>query len=127
MKIPDFYRLEKITKFSDVTELLSNTRLMVPWGAVGLGMALYDKMSEYVCNRKQFGKSLASYQLIQKKLVEVMANVQIAIVIASQITRIHYDGGGASYGKIAFGKAVCTKVVREAAGIAREALGGNGV
>ena len=73
--IPADRKLPGVNGFQSVAKLLAESRLSVAWNAAGCGLGIYDNMVKYLANRKQFGKSLLSYQLIQDKLVKVMGAV----------------------------------------------------
>jgi acyl-CoA oxidase len=120
------YRLTKVNKFSDVNEALLYSRIMVGWLACGVGLSVYDNLIKYVSGRTQFGKTLTSYQLIQDKIVRVMGNVQAALLMTWNATRLLKEGN-ATIGKVGLAKAYATKLVREAAALGREAAGGNGI
>jgi len=74
------YRLPKVNKFADISEMLLFSRAYVAWLAVGVGLSVYDNMIKYLSQRVQFKKSLTSYQLVQDKIVRVMGNVQAALL-----------------------------------------------
>lgn len=56
---------------------LNNARFGIGWGAIGAAEFCLDQVVEYLKQRKQFSKPLASYQLIQKKLAD--ANTEVVL------------------------------------------------
>jgi glutaryl-CoA dehydrogenase len=105
---------------------LNEARYGIIWGAVGAARDCYECALEYSKNRVQFGKPIASFQLTQQKLVDMMLEITKGTMIALHIGRMK-DEGEARPEHISFGK---LNNVREAIEIAREArtiLGGNGV
>ncbi len=105
---------------------LNEARYAVIWGAMGAARDCYECALEYSKSRIQFGKPIASFQLTQQKLVNMMLEINKGTMIALHIGRMK-DKGEARPEHISFGK---LNNVREAIEIAREArtiLGGNGV
>ena len=105
---------------------LSKARYGIIWGAMGAARDSYECALERSKSREQFGKPIASFQLTQKKLVDMMLEIQKGIMVALHIGRMK-DEGRARPEHISFGK---LNNVREAIEIAREArtiLGGDGI
>ncbi len=105
---------------------LNEARYGIIWGAMGAARDCYECALEYSKSRIQFGKPIASFQLTQQKLVEMMLEINKGTMVALHIGRMK-DEGQARPEHISFGK---LNNVREAIEIAREArtiLGGNGI
>ena len=105
---------------------MNEARYGTIWGAMGAARDCYECALEYSKSRVQFGKPIASFQLTQQKLVNMMLEINKGTMIALHIGRMK-DMGEARPERISFGK---LNNVREAIEIAREArtiLGGNGV
>jgi len=71
-------------------------------------------MIKYLSNRTQFKRTLTSYQLVQDKIVRVMGNVQSALLLTWQSTNLLMEKK-CTVGQVSMAKAICTKLVREAA------------
>ncbi|PLX00815.1 MAG: acyl-CoA dehydrogenase [Marinilabiliales bacterium] len=54
---------------------LNSARYGIAWGAIGAAMDCYDAALKYALERKQFGKPIASFQLQQKKLAEMLTEI----------------------------------------------------
>lgn len=67
---------------------LSQARYGIAWGAMGAAMACFDSTREYLLERKQFDKPLASFQLIQKDLADMYTEIIKAQCINLQIGRL---------------------------------------
>jgi glutaryl-CoA dehydrogenase len=96
------------------------------WGAMGAARDCYETALSYAKGREQFGKPIASFQLIQKKLADMMIEIDKGTLLALHLGRMK-DAGALRPEQISVGK---LNNVREAIKIAREArtiLGGNGV
>ncbi|MDQ3927181.1 MAG: acyl-CoA dehydrogenase family protein [Actinomycetota bacterium] len=105
---------------------LNEARYGIIWGAMGAARDCYECALEYSKNRIQFGEPVASFQLTQQKLVDMMLEINKGTLLALHIGRMK-DDGKLRPEQISFGK---LNNVREAIKIAREArtiLGGNGV
>src|SRR5713226_5301519 len=75
--VPVENRLAFSLSFKDTGRVLTATRPGVAWEAVGHAVAAYEIALTYVKERVQFGKPLASFQIIQNKLASMLANVTI--------------------------------------------------
>jgi glutaryl-CoA dehydrogenase len=105
---------------------LNEARYGIIWGAMGAARDSYEAVLRYSQQRNQFDKPLAGYQLTQRKLVDMVLEIQKGVLVALQTGRLK-DAGKLSPQQISFGK---LNNVREAIAICREArtiLGGNGI
>jgi glutaryl-CoA dehydrogenase len=105
---------------------LNEARYGIIWGAMGAARDAYEAALDYALNRRQFGKPIASFQLTQEKLVDMVLEIQKGLLVALHIGRMK-DAGTLVPEQISFGK---LNNVRTALAIARQArtiLGGNGV
>ena len=105
---------------------LSQARYGIAWGAVGAAMACYDSALQYAKSRIQFDRPIASFQLSQSKLVEMVTEITKAQLLALHVGRLK-DAGKARFQQISLIK---RNNVYQALQIAREArsiLGANGI
>jgi glutaryl-CoA dehydrogenase len=105
---------------------LNEARYGIVWGSMGAARDCFETALEYAKGREQFGKPIASFQLTQEKLVNMMLEIEKGTLLALHLGRMK-DEGALRPEHISFGK---LNNVREAIKIAREArtiLGGNGV
>lgn len=105
---------------------LSQARYGIAWGAVGAAMACYDTALNYAKSRIQFDKPIASFQLTQEKLVNMLTEITKAQLLCIHLGRLK-DQGKARFQHISFAK---RNNVYHALQIAREArtiLGANGI
>lgn len=68
-------RLKLASSFKDTAKVLRMTRAGVAWQAVGCARGAYEHALKYTRERKQFGRPIASFQLIQNHLVEMLSNL----------------------------------------------------
>jgi glutaryl-CoA dehydrogenase len=105
---------------------LNEARYGIIWGAMGAARDAYEVALGYALERRQFGKPIASFQLTQEKLVDMVLEIQKGLLVALHTGRMK-DAGTLVPEQISFGK---LNNVRTAIAIARQArtiLGGNGV
>jgi len=105
---------------------LNEARFGILFGAVGAGRASYEAALAYAKDRVQFSKSIASYQLTQRKLVEMMVKVNQGMLLSVHLGRKHDDGTLTSE-QISFGKMQNVRTALEVAREARSVLGANGI
>jgi glutaryl-CoA dehydrogenase len=105
---------------------LNEARFGILWGAVGAARACYREALEYSLERSQFGKPLASFQLTQKKLAEMVVAVNNASLAALQIGRLK-DDGRLDPAQVSYGKLANVRAALEVARSARTVLGGAGI
>ena len=105
---------------------LNEARYGIMWGVMGVARDSYESALRYSLARHQFGRPIASFQLTQQKLVDMVLEIQKGVLVALQTGRLK-DAGTLRTEQISFGK---LNNVREAIAICRSArtiLGGNGV
>lgn len=105
---------------------LNEARFGIIWGAMGAARACYESALDYSKTRAQFGKPIAGFQLTQRKLVDMLLELNKGTLLALHLGRMK-DAGALLPQQVSFGK---LNNVREALEIAREArtiLGANGI
>ena len=103
-------------------DVLRMTRYLVGWEATGLQMGAYEHALNYAKEREQFGKPIASFQLIQELLAKMLGNVTACQCMMYQLGQIEFTDAQA-----ALAKAFCTSKARETVAWGREIFGGNGM
>jgi glutaryl-CoA dehydrogenase len=124
--VPDFYKLAHANSFRDVNKVLKVTRLGVAWQAVGQQLAAFDVARRYAVERRQFGRPLASFQLVQSQLVQMLGNSVSSMGMMVRLSQLE-DAGEAKDEQSALAKAFTTARMRESVAIGRNLLGGNGI
>lgn len=126
LRLPESAMLPGAKGLGGPFSCLNEARYGIVWGAMGAAKDCYECALEYAKDRIQFGKPIASFQLTQKKLVDMMLEIQKGVLVALRLGRMK-DDGTLHPAQISFGK---LNNVQEALKIAREAraiLGGNGI
>merc|ERR1712039_717759 len=77
--------------------------------------------------RKQFGRPIARFQLVQERLSRMLANCEFMLSMLRQMTLRHDAGDKIKNGNAARAKAACSRLARETIALARENMGGNGI
>ena len=125
-RLPGSAVLEGVGGLRGPLSCLSEARFGIVWGAVGAARACYEAAVEYATTRVQWGRPIAGFQLTQRKLVDMMVELEKAMLVALHLGRLK-DAGTLRPEQISFGK---LNNVREALAIAREArtiLGASGI
>jgi glutaryl-CoA dehydrogenase len=105
---------------------LNEARFGITFGAVGAARACYKSALQYALERRQFGRPIASFQLTQKKLVEMMVAVNNGMLLAIHLGR-KSDEGTLSAEHVNYGKYVNVGMALAVAREARAILGANGI
>ncbi len=105
---------------------LNDARFGIAWGAVGAAIACFEAARRYAVERIQFGKPIGAFQLTQAKLVEMWEGIVTGQLLALRLGELA-DEGRASHLHISMGKRANVRMARDAARVAREILGANGV
>jgi glutaryl-CoA dehydrogenase len=125
-RIPAENMLPNVKGLRGPLSCLNEARFGISWGVTGAARACYETALDYAKTRVQFGKPIASYQLVQQKLVIMATELVKAQLLALQLGRLK-DEGLVHPVQISLAK---RNNVREALKTAREArsvLGANGV
>ena len=105
---------------------LTQARYGIAWGALGAADACYQTALEYAQNRIQFDKPIASYQLQQKKLAEMVTEITKGQLLALHLGRLK-DQGKYSFAQVSMAKMNNVNVAIQIARTARTILGANGI
>ncbi len=125
-RVTEANRLQNARSFRDTAAVLRMTRAGVAWQAVGCAMGAYEHALAYAQKRKQFGKPIASFQLVQDLLVGMLGNITASQCMVLRLSQMQ-DAGVMNDEHASLAKAFCTSKCRETVGFARELLGGNGI
>ena len=124
--VPEFFKLANANSFRDTNKVLKVTRLAVAWQAVGQQLAAFDVARRYAVERSQFGRPIASFQLVQHQLVQILGNAVSSMGMMVRLSQLE-DLGQAKDEQTALAKAFTTARMRESVALGRGILGGNGI
>lgn len=125
-RIPESDRLQKCDSFKDTAKVLRMTRAGVAWQAVGCARGAYEAALKYTKKREQFGKPIASFQLVQNHLVEMVANLTAMQTLCFRLSELQ-DEGLLTDEHASLAKVFCSMRTRDVVSRAREVMGGNGI
>src|SRR6266508_3797826 len=126
VRLPDDAVLPAVVGLKGPFSCLNEARYGIMWGAMGAARDAYESALGYALEREQFGTPVASFQLTQHKLVDMVLEIQKGVLVALRTGRLKY-AGRLRPEQISFGK---LNNVRQAIAICRTArtiLGGNGI
>jgi glutaryl-CoA dehydrogenase len=126
VRIPEANLLPGATDFSKANDLLRDSRAWVGWQAAGIQLAAFDIARAYSLERKQFGRELAKFQLVQQQLSEILGNATASLGLMAHLARIQTEGK-LEMAQAAMSKATTTRMARASVAMGRSLLGGNGV
>lgn len=105
---------------------LDSARYGIAWGAIGAAMDCYDSARRYAKERIQFGKPIASFQLVQKKLAEMLTEITKAQLLNWKLGKM-MDEGKATTPQISMAKRNSVEMALNIAREARQIHGGMGI
>ncbi len=105
---------------------LTQARFGIVWGAVGAAMACYHAALEYSKDRKQFDRPIASFQLVQQKLVHMVSEITKGQLLAHRLGQLK-DQGRLRPEHVSLAKRNNVGNALEIARLARDILGANGI
>ncbi len=126
VEVPAANRLPGANSFKDTARVLAGTRSTCAWAALGHAVAAYDTALTYAKRREQFGRPLCSFQIVQDRLVKMLAEVTSMQLYCLQIGRLA-ERGELSDTIAGLAKLNNTRKARQVCAEARDMLGGNGI
>jgi glutaryl-CoA dehydrogenase len=124
--VPETNRLPGAHTFKDAGAVLAQTRNTVAWAALGHATAAYDAAASYCRQRTQFGRPLVSFQLVQQRLVTMLAELCGMQLYCLRLGRLIEEGTFTDT-IAALAKMHNTGKARQIILEARDLLGGNGI
>lgn len=118
--------LPKVTGLKGPLSCLTQARYGIAWGALGAADNCYQTALEYATSRIQFDKPIASFQLQQRKLAEMVTELTKGQLLAYQLGR-RKDAGSYTPAQVSMAKMNNVHVALEIARTARTMLGANGI
>jgi len=126
VRVPEENRLPGARSFKDTGKVLAATRSTCAWAALGHATSAYDTALRYALQRRQFGEPLASFQIIQQRLVSMLADLTAMQLYCLQIGRLA-EAGRLTETVAGLAKMHNTRKARAITADARDMLGGNGI
>ncbi|MDJ0959732.1 MAG: acyl-CoA dehydrogenase family protein [Acidimicrobiia bacterium] len=126
VRLPGEAMLPNVVGLKGPLSCLNEARFGIMFGAVGAARACYEAALAYAGERVQFDVPIASFQLIQRQLVEMMIGVNRGMLTSIHLGRMR-DAGTLGSEHISFGKMDNVRMALEVARTARSVLGANGI
>ena len=126
VRVPADSRLPGANSFKDTGRVLACTRLTAAFAALGHAVGSYDAALSYCRTRKQFGKPLISFQIVQERLVRMLAEVTAMQLYCLRVGRLG-EQNGLRDTIAGLAKMNNTSRARHVIAEARDLLGGNGI
>ena len=105
---------------------LTQARYGIAWGALGALEAVYEEARAFAQHRSTFGQPIASRQLVQAKLVDMLTDHTKGLMLAWRLAVLK-DEGKLNYSHVSLAKRENVRAALKAARTAREILGGSGI
>jgi len=125
-EVPEINRLQNGNSFKDTANVLRMTRAGVAWQAVGCARGAYESALRYTNERKQFGRTISSFQMVQNLLVEMLSNLTAMQAMVCRLSQLQ-DQNKLTDEQASLAKVFCSLRTRDIVSHARELFGGNGI
>jgi glutaryl-CoA dehydrogenase len=125
-RVPKENRLPEAHGLKAPLMCLNQARYGISWGVVGAAMACYEEALNYCRERRQFGKPIASFQLVQEKLVDMLTEITKAQLLCFRLGQLK-DAGKVKHTQVSLAKRNNCRIALDVARKARDLLGGNGI
>jgi glutaryl-CoA dehydrogenase len=124
--VPESARLPKADGLGSTLSVLTHSRYGVGWDGLGQASDCYETALAYAKEREQFGQPIASFQLVQQKLVEMVNEISLSQLLSIHVGRLK-DAGELDPATVSMFKMNNVAKARRIAALARDVLGGNGI
>ncbi len=119
-------RLPNVQGLKSALACLNQARAGIAWGAIGAAVACYTEALNYAKERIQFDRPIASFQLVQAKLVDMLTEITKAQLLAYRLSRLK-ESGRDRHQMVSMAKRNNVAVALDIARQARDILGANGI
>jgi glutaryl-CoA dehydrogenase len=126
VRVPVEHRLANARTFADTARVLTHSRQGVAWEALGHALAAYEAAVTYAGERHQFGRPIASFQLVQDKLSHMLADITSMQLLCLRMAQLDADGR-VTLAHASLAKLQTASAARRVCALARDVLGGNGI
>jgi glutaryl-CoA dehydrogenase len=124
--VPESARLPHAEGLGSTLSILTHSRYGVGWDGLGQAADCYETALAYAKEREQFGQPIASFQLVQQKLVQMVNEISLSQLLSIHVGRLK-DAGELDPATVSMFKMNNVAKARQIAATAREVLGGNGI
>lgn len=125
-EVPEENRMPNGNGLKSPLMCLTQARYGISWGANGAAMACYEEAVDYAKTRVQFNKPIASFQIVQMKLVRMLTEITKGQLLSLQLGRLK-DQGKATFQRVSMAKRNNVEQAMVTARMARDILGAAGI
>jgi glutaryl-CoA dehydrogenase len=125
-RIPIINQLPGASGLAGPLSCLNQARYGIAWGAIGAALACYEEAVEYAKTRIQFDKPIASFQMIQEKLVYMLSEITKGQLLCLQLGKLK-DEGKVTPQQVSLAKMNNVYHALQIARTARDILGASGI
>lgn len=126
VKLPKDALLPKTEGLKSALQCLNQARFSIVWGVLGAAEACFEEAIGFALERKVFSKSIASFQLVQRKLAIMASRITQGQLLAYRLSQLK-DEGKLHHSHVSLGKQANVEIALEVARMARDILGANGI
>jgi glutaryl-CoA dehydrogenase len=126
VKLPGSAVLPGVSGLKGPLSCLSEARFGILWGVTGAARTCFEVAADYARTREQFGQKIGGFQLTQRKLAWMLADLQRAQLLALHLGRLK-EAGTITPEQVSLGKMSNVRTAIDIARQARTVLGANGV
>jgi glutaryl-CoA dehydrogenase len=126
VKVPKQNLLPEATSLKAALTCLDQARYGIAWGAVGAAMDCYETARRYTLERIQFDRPIAAFQLVQKKLAEMLTDITKAQLVCWRLGTLK-NADAATTAQISLAKRDNVAMALRVARACRQLLGGMGI
>ncbi len=123
--VPEANRLPGARGLRSALSCLTHARYGIAWGTVGAAIACYEEALAFARERRSFGATLAGKQLVQQKLAALLAEITKCQLLCWRLGSLGEERRTPA--RVSLAKRECVALAREAARVARDILGANGI
>lgn len=126
VEVPEDALMPGVSGLKGPLSCLTSARYGVAWGALGAAMGCYSEALSYARERVQFSRPIAGYQLVQKKLVEMVDGITYGQLLCMRLAELKARHVSTPV-QVSMAKRHCVKTALDAARTARDILGAAGI
>jgi len=126
VRVPLENRLANARTFADTARVLTHSRQGVAWEALGHALAAYEAAVTYAEQRRQFGRPIGAFQLVQDKLSHMLADITSMQTLCLRLAQLE-EQGRVTLAHASLAKLQTAAAARRVCALARDVLGGNGI
>jgi glutaryl-CoA dehydrogenase len=127
VRVPKDVVLPNVRGMKGPLSCLTSARFGIAWGVIGAASACFDCAVDYAKHRVQFGgKPIASHQLVQAKLAEMLSQITTMQLMALEVSRLKVEHK-LKPAHVSMIKRNNVRAALDIARVARDILGGNGI